>query len=114
MRLDQLPWYNEPGFGSDLQIAVIGRIRVFCMPDNVYRITAGAGDQFLISITGVRAYVITPCSPMPSTPICLGNAFASAGNPISVTTTFAGNHYIVVDHEAPAMQAAYMLTVTRQ
>lgn len=116
------PGLLMPAGGTAMGSTVGGISRVSAMcggfvmngADNVYRVTAAAGDQFLISITGVRAYVITPCSVTPSTPICLGNAFASAGNPISVTTTFAGNHYIVVDHEAPATQAAYTLTVTRQ
>ena len=83
--------------------------------DAVYRLTTAAvGDQFLIGITGVKAYVIAPCSPTPATPACLGNAFATPGNPISITATFAGPHFIVVDHESPATTAAYTLTVTKQ
>lgn len=82
--------------------------------DAVYRLTvATAGDMYLIGITGVKAYVITPCSTTPATPACLGNAFAAAGNPISITTTAAGPHYIVVDHESPATTAAYTLSVTK-
>ncbi|MEO7092252.1 MAG: hypothetical protein ABI175_03305, partial [Polyangiales bacterium] len=73
-----------------------------------------AGDQYLIGITGVKAYVIAPCSTTPATPVCSGNAFASTGNPILVTTAFAGAHFIIVDHESPATTAAYTLTVTKQ
>lgn len=82
--------------------------------DHVYRILSSVGDQLLIGITGVRAYVIAPCSITPSTPICGGNAFATAGNPISFTVPVAGFYYVVVDHEAPATMAPYVLTVTRQ
>ncbi len=83
--------------------------------DAVYRLTvAAAGDQYLIGITGVKAYVITPCSVTPTTPVCLGNSFATAGNPISVTAGFAGPHYIIVDHESPATSGVYTLTVTKQ
>ena len=82
--------------------------------DAVYRLTvAAAGDMYLIGITGVKAYVIAPCSTTPATPVCIGNAFASAGNPISVTLA-AGPHFIVVDHESPATSGAYTLTVTKQ
>jgi hypothetical protein len=83
-------------------------------PDAVYRITAAAGDQYLISITGVKAYVIIPCSVAPATPVCVGTAAASPGNPIQVTAAVAGQHFIVVDHENPATSAAFTLTVTKQ
>lgn len=82
--------------------------------DAVYRVMAAAGDQFLVSITGVKAYVIIPCSISPATPSCVGNAAAVPGNPISFTAAVAGQHYIVVDHENPATSAAYTLTVTKQ
>jgi hypothetical protein len=82
--------------------------------DAVYRFTPGAGEQFLIEITGVDAYVIAPCSASPATPTCLGNAFARPGNPISITTAFAGEHFVVVDHDNAATTAAYTLTVTPQ
>jgi hypothetical protein len=82
--------------------------------DAVYRVTAGAGDMYLVSITGVKAYVIIPCSIAPATPACIGNVAASPGNPISFTATAAGQHFIVVDHENPATSAAYTLTVTKQ
>lgn len=82
--------------------------------DAVYRVTAQAGDQYLISITGVKAYVIIPCSLSPATPTCIGNAAATPGNPISVTASVAGQHFIVVDHENPATSGAYTLTVTKQ
>jgi hypothetical protein len=82
--------------------------------DAVYRVTAAAGDMYLVGITGVRAYVIAPCSAAPATPMCLGNAFAMQGNPISFTAAFAGQHFIVVDHENVATSGAYTLTVTKQ
>ncbi len=82
--------------------------------DAVYRITAAAGDMYLVGITGVKAYVIMPCSLSPATPACIGNTAASPGNPISVTATAAGQYFIVVDHENPATSAAYTLTVTKQ
>ncbi len=83
--------------------------------DAVYRLTvASAGDMYLIGITGVKAYVIAPCSTTPATPVCVGNSFATAGNPIAITATSAGQHYIVVDHESPATSGAYTLTVTKQ
>lgn len=82
--------------------------------DAVYRVTAAAGDQYLVSITGVKAYVIIPCSISPAMPMCVGNMPASPGNPISFTAAVAGQHYIVVDHENPATSAAYTLTVTKQ
>ncbi len=83
-------------------------------PDAVYRLTAAASDMYLIGITGVKAYVIAPCSVSPSTPICVGNMYASPGNPIAVTTTFTGAYYIVVDHDNAATSGAYTLTVTKQ
>jgi hypothetical protein len=82
--------------------------------DAVYRITAGAGDMFLVGITGVKAYAIIPCSISPATPTCIGNVAASPGNPISFTATAAGQYFIIVDHENPATSAAYTLTVTKQ
>lgn len=78
--------------------------------DAVYRINAGAGDMYLISITGVKAYVVIPCSAA----MCLGNVAAAPGSPISFTASVAGLHYIVVDHENPATSAPYTLTVTKQ
>jgi hypothetical protein len=82
--------------------------------DAVYRLTAAAGDSYLIGITGVKAYVIAPCSVSPATPVCIGNAFASPGNPISLTAAFAGQHFIIVDHDNAATTAPYTLTVTKQ
>jgi len=82
--------------------------------DAVYRVTAAAGDMYLVGITGMRAYVIAPCSAAPATPSCLGNMFAMQGNPIAFTAAFAGQHFIVVDHENVATSGAYTLTVTKQ
>ncbi|CAN5904493.1 hypothetical protein BH11MYX3_BH11MYX3_26630 [soil metagenome] len=83
-------------------------------PDAVYRLTAAASDMYLIGITGVKAYVIAPCSVSPATPVCIGNMYASPGNPISITTTFTGQYFIVVDHDNAATAGAYTLTVTKQ
>lgn len=83
-------------------------------PDAVYRITAGAGDIYLIGITGVKAYALQPCSVSPATPTCIGNTAATPGNPMQLTATAAGQYFIVVDHENPATSAAYTLTVTKQ
>ncbi len=81
--------------------------------DAVYRVTnTTVGDHILVSITGVKAYVLAPCAATPAIPTCLGNSFASPGNPISVTTTFVGPHFIVVDHETAGLGAAYSLMVT--
>jgi len=82
--------------------------------DAVYRVSATAGDHYLIGITGVKAYAIAPCSAAPATPTCLGNTLATPGNPIQITAAFTGQHFIVVDHENPATSAAYTLTVTKQ
>ena len=83
-------------------------------PDAVYRITAAASDQLLVSIGGsfpVSAYVIAPCSVSPATPTCLTNTAATAGNPVLVTTTFAGQHFVIVDATNAAQSGDYMLTV---
>lgn len=84
-------------------------------PDAVYRIDAAAGAQLLVSISAsyaAYAYVLAPCSATPATPTCLTNMAASAGDPISVTTTFAGQHFIVVDNPNPALSGDFTLTVT--
>ena len=81
--------------------------------DAVYRISAAAGDMFLVSITGVKAYAIAPCAASPAMPTCIGNTAAAPSNPISFTAPTAGPYFIVVDHENPATSAAYTLTVTR-
>lgn len=84
-------------------------------PDAVYLVTPGAGAQIQVSISGsypVNAYVIAPCQVSPATPACLTNSFASAGNPITVTTSFAGQHFVVVDGPNPAQSGDYTLTVT--
>jgi hypothetical protein len=80
-------------------------------PDEVYRITAAAGDQFLVEVTGMRAYAVTPCV---STAGCIGNMFAKQGNPIAINALAGGQLYIVVDHELAPMMGAYTLNVTKQ
>jgi hypothetical protein len=79
--------------------------------DEVYRITAAAGDQFLVEVAGLRAYAVTPCV---STTGCLGNMFASQGNPIAINALAGGQLYIVVDHELAPTAGTYSLTVTKQ
>lgn len=112
-----------PAAGSSEQGTTVGRTSTisascggFVMngADAVYRIGATLGDSYLVAITGVKAYVIAPCSVSPATPVCLGNAFASPGNPISFTAAFTGQHYLIVDHDNAATTAAYVLTVTKQ
>ncbi|MBL0216604.1 MAG: hypothetical protein IPQ07_22320 [Myxococcales bacterium] len=107
---------SEPGTTAGRTSTISSSCGGFVMngADAVYRLTAALGDSYLIGITGVKAYVIAPCSVSPATPVCLGNTFASPGNPISITTTFAGQHFIVVDHENAATTGAYTLTVTKQ
>ena len=81
--------------------------------DAVYRIDTAAGDHLLVAITGaLQAYVIAPCAAVPGTPVCLGNAVASAGNPIDVATA-GGAQFIIVDDANPATSGAYAVTVTR-
>lgn len=83
--------------------------------DAVYRIDAVVGAQIGVSISGsypVNAYVLAPCSAAPATPTCLSNMAAASGDPISVTTSFAGQHFIVVDGINPAQSGTYSLTVT--
>jgi hypothetical protein len=48
----------------------------------------------------------------PSTPSCIGNMFATQTAPISVTTTFVGEHFIIVDGENAGLSGNYTLTVT--
>jgi hypothetical protein len=82
--------------------------------DAVYRVDAAVGAHLLISVTGftgVSAYVIAPCSIAPATPSCLGGTAATPGNPINVTTSFAGQHFIVVDSASAAASGAYTLTL---
>ncbi|MEO8702691.1 MAG: hypothetical protein ABI867_21785 [Kofleriaceae bacterium] len=77
--------------------------------DAVYSIPIAAGEDLLVAITGARkAYVIESC---PAT-MCLGNAFASAGNPISVSPA-AGTAFVIVDDENPSVAGAFTLTLTR-
>lgn len=82
--------------------------------DAVYLVNAAAGAHLLVSISGysqVSAYVIAPCSASPATPTCLGSTAATQGNPINVQTTFAGQHFIVVDSANAAANGAYTLTL---
>ncbi|NVB80482.1 MAG: hypothetical protein HOV81_18965 [Kofleriaceae bacterium] len=82
--------------------------------DAVYKVNAANGKQLLVTIAGsfaVSAYVIAPCSVSPATPTCLTNTAATPGNPISVTTSFAGDHYIIVDAQNAAASGDYTLTL---
>lgn len=80
--------------------------------DAVYRIDLAAGKTLLVDVAGGRkAYVLAACTVAPATPVCLGNALATAGNPLSVMPA-AGASFIVVDDENPANASTYMLTLT--
>jgi hypothetical protein len=84
-------------------------------PDAVYRVTVGVGAHIGVTVSGsypVRGYVIAPCVTSPSTPSCIGNVFATQTAPISVTTTFAGEHFIIVDGENAGLSGTYTLSVT--
>jgi len=85
-------------------------------PDDVFRVTAVAGDKLDVSITGdssVRAYVLaTSCPAPPATPICEGAAFTSPGvAALMLTNVGAGTHYVVVDSESAALGGSYSVTV---
>lgn len=86
---------------------------VMTAADAVYKIEPGAGTQMLVDVStsdsgfAVTAYVTTSC---PSS-ACLTNAYATPGNPISITA-LAGPHYIVVDSGLSAASGPYMLAVT--
>jgi hypothetical protein len=82
--------------------------------DAVYRVDTAAGAQLLVSISGsfaVSAYVIAACNVSPATPACIGTMAATPGNPINVTTSFAGEHFIVVDSANAAANGTYTLTL---
>lgn len=84
-------------------------------PDAVYAVDAALGQHVAISIAGsypVRAYLLTPCLPAPQQPTCIGNAFASAGSPVTITAAVAGRQYVVVDGENAALAGTYDLAVT--
>ena len=81
-------------------------------PDRVYRIMMDGTEQLRVSITGLRkAYVLASCVEAPSTPVCVGNARATEGNPLLVTPP-AGAVYVVVDDENAAAASSYQLTLT--
>jgi hypothetical protein len=85
-------------------------------PDAVYRVdTSAASVHVTVSIDGsypVDAYLIAPCSVVPATPTCEGDMLASPGTAITVTTTFAGEHFIVVDGANAGLSGTYTLTVS--
>ncbi|HEY4176346.1 MAG TPA: hypothetical protein VGM90_05925 [Kofleriaceae bacterium] len=83
--------------------------------DAVYKLpSVAASSQYLVSITGRKAYVIAPCVTTPSTTPCIGNVYASAGNPIQVMAPTAGDYYVIVDDITPSDTGAYTVTVTKQ
>jgi hypothetical protein len=84
-------------------------------PDAVYQIDLAVGKQLLVTVAGsfaVSAYVIAPCSASPATPTCLTNMAATPGNPISVTASFAGAHFVIVDAQNAAASGTYTLSLT--
>jgi hypothetical protein len=81
-------------------------------PDAVYRVTANAGQHVMVSVTGRQAYLIAPCTLAPQTPACIGNALASAGNPISVVAPASGSQFVIVDDSNAAASGAYTLEIS--
>ncbi len=82
--------------------------------DAVYKLDATLGQQLLVTVTGnfaVKAYVLAPCLATPQTPLCVGNTFATPGNPAAITTTTAGAQFVVVDSENPTLEGSYTITV---
>ncbi|MBX3158936.1 MAG: hypothetical protein KF773_23420 [Deltaproteobacteria bacterium] len=78
--------------------------------DAVYRIDLATSPQLTISLTGERkAYLVTTCGA--GTPTCVGNAFATASAPLTISPG-AGSTFIVVDDENPLGAGPYTLTVT--
>jgi hypothetical protein len=86
-------------------------------PDAVYRLNANAGATIHLVVDGsypVDVYVITPCEPAPSTPMCLNGIAATPGNPADVTVTQTGPQFVVVDGINPAVSGTYTVTATLQ
>lgn len=82
--------------------------------DAVHRIPVAVGERVLVSVTGLKAYVLVTCTPSPGTPLCVGNALAAPGDPLQTAPAAAnGAYFIVVDHEAPATTGPYTLDVTK-
>jgi hypothetical protein len=84
-------------------------------PDDVFRVTAQAGDKLDVSISGdsvVRAYVLATCPSPPATPTCEGGTFTEPGVAgIALPSLTAGTHYVVVDSENAALGGSYAVTV---
>ena len=82
--------------------------------DAVYKIDAALGDHITLTISGyvgVYAYAIAPCVTQPSTPTCVGNMPASAGNPVTITVPATTAYFLVVDSVNPAQHGSYTLDV---
>lgn len=82
--------------------------------DDIYRVTAVAGDDLDVGVEGdaqIRALVMAPCEAAPATPACVGNMLARPANPIALTNLTAGDHFVIVDSENAALEASYTLTV---
>lgn len=78
--------------------------------DAVHVVETTPGRQMLVDVagySGVAAYVISTCP----TNACNGNKYATAGDPITVTT-LAGKNYVVVDSLLAPANGAYTLTVS--
>ncbi len=82
-------------------------------PDRVYQITMNGTQSLRVAIAGGRKAYVTamPCLPAPNTPPCLGNAFATEGNPVVVTPA-VGPAFVVVDDENATATGTYTLTLT--
>jgi hypothetical protein len=81
--------------------------------DAVYVVDANLGNHIKISLLSgpLKAYALAPCSPSPATPTCVGNVFATVGNPITIIAAATTPHYIVVDDDLAAGSGAYSLSV---
>jgi hypothetical protein len=82
--------------------------------DAIYRIDVPAGATLLVDVAGGRKAYVLPaasCVAPPTTPACVGDTLAVAGNPLSVMPA-AGNAFVVIDDENPASASTYTLTVT--
>jgi hypothetical protein len=83
--------------------------------DHVYRIEMTGTNMLRVSIdAGARkAYVLTmsSCVPAPSTPVCIGSARASMGNPLTVSPLM-GTAWVVVDDETAGAGGAGTYTMT--
>ncbi len=83
--------------------------------DAVYKFDATLGHQVTVSIAAsyaANAYVITPCTVSPSTPPCVGSAYATPGNPLSFSVPATTTYYLVVDNFNVNLSGPYTVTLS--